>query len=144
MRVVLDPGVFVSGLISRSGSPAQILDLWAEAAIELVVSPALLDELSDVIFRPKFSGIIRPAAGRMLLEELRVRALFVDDPPATPAVTSDPDDDYLVALARSAQADAIISGDRHLTTLPAGKPRVLTPRAFVDLLDSLGEHQPPT
>lgn len=137
MRVVLDPGVLVSGLISHTGPPARILDLWADAAVEIVVSPRLLEELGDVIFRPKLAGLIRPSAGRALLKELRVRGLLVDDPPAETGLSPDPDDDYLLTLARAARAHAIVSGDRHLTTLPSAEPRVLTPRAFVDLLDSL-------
>jgi predicted nucleic acid-binding protein len=46
------------------------------------------------------------------------------------AVTRDPNDDYLVALAVAAQADALISGDRDLTDLQTPVP-ILTPRMFL-------------
>ena len=46
----------------------------------------------------------------------------------------DPSDDYLVALARDARADAIVSGDADLLALEAAAPPILTPRAFVEEL----------
>jgi predicted nucleic acid-binding protein len=41
-------------------------------------------------------------------------------PAATPRVVADdPDDDHVIAAAIAAQADLIVSGDRHLLTLGA-------------------------
>lgn len=45
-----------------------------------------------------------------------------------------PDDDYLIALARIANADYLVSGDRHLLDLAEPNPPVLTSRQFLDLL----------
>lgn len=63
-------------------------------------------------------------------------ALVIDDPPAQPALSPDPDDDYLVlvTLARASNADYLISGDRRLTSLADPNPPVLPPRQFVDRL----------
>lgn len=54
------------------------------------------------------------------------------------AVSPDPKDDYLVALARTSRADCLASGGPHLHSLEEGEdlPRILTPRAFVNLLRS--------
>ncbi len=52
-----------------------------------------------------------------------------------PGLTADPDDDYLVALARAAGADYLVSGDRHLLELTDPEPPVLTPREFLALLE---------
>ncbi len=60
---------------------------------------------------------------------------MLDDPPEPAAPTADPDDDYLIALARAGGADYPVSGDRHLTELPDPDPPVLTPRQFLALLD---------
>jgi predicted nucleic acid-binding protein len=49
-------------------------------------------------------------------------------------VTPDRGHDYLVALARAARADVLVSGDAHLTGLPDPDPPVLTPRGFLDRL----------
>ena len=110
-RAVVDPGVLVSGLISRTGPPAQIVDLWLEGAFELVVSPALLQELTGVIGRPRFAHTIPPRTAQRLVEELLESAVLVDDPPPVPGATPDPKDDYLVALAVACGADVLVSGD---------------------------------
>jgi predicted nucleic acid-binding protein len=57
----------------------------------------------------------------------------LDDLPPTPGVTPDPDDDYLVALARAAAADLIVSGDGHRTGSKDAQPPAVTPRRFADL-----------
>jgi len=44
-RIVLDCNVFVSALLSPRGSPAQILDQWADGDFDVVISPLLLAEL---------------------------------------------------------------------------------------------------
>ena len=134
-RAVVDPGVLISGLVSRTGAPAQIIDLWLEGAFELAVSPALLRELTGVISRPKFAQTIPPRTAQRLVEELVESAVLVDDPIRAAGATPDPKDDYLIALALACGADVLVSGDRHLTELPSAQPPVLTPRAFVDLLD---------
>ncbi len=50
------------------------------------------------------------------------------------AVSRDPDDDYLVALAQSANVDHLVSGDKDLTSLATLSPPVLLPAEFLDLL----------
>lgn len=51
-----------------------------------------------------------------------------------PAIARDPKDGYLIAVARSAGADYIVSGDQDLTSLVELQPPVLTPSAFLELL----------
>ena len=45
---------------------------------------------------------------------LRTDGAPANEPVVVPGVTSDPDDDYLVALARENNADGIVSGIPHL------------------------------
>jgi putative PIN family toxin of toxin-antitoxin system len=133
-RVVLDPGVLVSAVLSRTGPPAEALDLWRAGEFDLVVSPTLLDELEGVLLRPKFRGSVSEDDARGYVDALAAEAVLVRDPPEVPRVTDDPGDDYLVALARAAGADAIVSGDAHLTGLTDAPVPLETPRAFVERL----------
>lgn len=55
---------------------------------------------------------------------------MVDDPIEPPAMTRDPKDDYLVALARAQTVDAIVSGDRDLLEAELSGVAVRTPRAL--------------
>jgi predicted nucleic acid-binding protein len=44
-RAVLDTNVYVSALLAPAGSPAQILERWADGEFDVIVSPLLLAEL---------------------------------------------------------------------------------------------------
>ena len=135
LRVVVDPGVLVSAVISPTGPPAEILDRWRDGEFDIVVSPKVLGELERVLMRPKFHDLADEDEVRTYSDALAREAVLVLDPEEVAPVTDDPADDYLVALAVSVGADAIVSGDKHLTGLPNPPVPVLTPR---ELLRRLG------
>jgi len=60
------------------------------------------------------------------------------DSPVSPTETRDPNDDYLVALARLAKADAIVSVDLDLLEADLDGVAAYRPRAFLELL---AEHE---
>ena len=131
---MLDPGVLVSGLLSRRGPPFRLIELWDAGACEVVVSDAIVAELRTVLARDRFSGVARTEIDT-LFAALAEHGLECPDDPDPPAVTADPKDDYLVALTKSSGAAALVSGDGHLVRVPAAVCRVLTPREAVELLD---------
>jgi putative PIN family toxin of toxin-antitoxin system len=133
IRVVLDTNVIVSGTIS-TGAPRAILDQWAYGAFELVVSPTLLRELSEVLTRPKLRDYVAEEDVRDLLNWIRRDAVILDDDPSAERIASDPSDDFLLALARRSGAAALISGDQALLRLQANEPPILSPRTFLDAL----------
>ena len=63
-----------------------------------------------------------------------VMTLAADPAPPYPAVCRDPGDDYLVALARAALVDAVVTGDRDLLELEDSGLAVITPRELVERL----------
>jgi putative PIN family toxin of toxin-antitoxin system len=134
VRAVLDPNVLVSAAISPAGPSAQIVLAWADGRFELVVSAHLLDELGEVLAREKFRRWIGADAAAEYVAVLGEAAIMVGDPASRPSASPDPDDDYLLAVARAAQADYLVSGDPHLADLANPEPPVLTPRQFVDRL----------
>jgi uncharacterized protein len=135
----LDCNVLVSARLSPEGASAQLLRAAAQGRFELIVSVELLGELTDVLARERFRRWFSAEEAHAFVAALQLAARFVNDPPAEVGITADPDDDYLVALARAAHADYLVSGDRHLTQLPDPDPPVLTPRAFLELLDLQGQ-----
>jgi putative PIN family toxin of toxin-antitoxin system len=133
-RAVVDPNVLISGLITPHGVSARILLELRDGAFELVISPLLVAELDGVLRRPKFRAYVTLDDVQTFVESIRGTAELVDDPePADEALSQDPADEYLVALARAARVDALVSGDPHLTRLRARIP-VRTPREFLDSL----------
>jgi uncharacterized protein len=122
VRAVLDPNVLVSAAISPAGPPRQILTAWTNERFELIASPALLDELANVLARPKLQRFITTVLAVAFIDGLATDATILTDPPEPPRVSPDPDDDYLIALARATAADYLVSGDRHLLDLTDPRP----------------------
>jgi putative PIN family toxin of toxin-antitoxin system len=136
VRVVLDANVLVSAVISTAGPPREIVEAWVQERFELVASAALLGELRDVLARPRFRRWVSAEVAAEFIAGLAQDALLLEDPPPRPGLSPDPDDDYLITLARAAEADYLVSGDRHLLDLADPVPPVLAPRDFLDLLGS--------
>lgn len=135
MRAVLDPNIIIAALLSPAGSPAAVLRAWVSGACELVVSPQLLAELERALGYPKLAERVSPVEVQELLGLLRHEADLREDPSGPPPVrSSDPGDDYLIALAAATQA-VIVSGDRHLLDLDKEIP-VYSAAAF---LAAIGE-----
>jgi uncharacterized protein len=134
LRVLVDPGVLVAALISREGAPARLLRLWLDGAFDLIVSPALLAELEDVLRRPKFRPYFTVRQAAALVALLRERGVFVPDPQEVVPVSRDPGDDYLLALGAES-ADVLVSGDSDLTNLADAPIGVLTPRQILSRLE---------
>ena len=86
-----------------------------------------MDELEDVLLRAKFRAYASPEQVSAYVEALAAEAVAFDDPRDPPRVTPDPDDDYLVALARAARADLLVSGDKHLSGPRRSARPVVTP-----------------
>jgi putative PIN family toxin of toxin-antitoxin system len=136
IRVVIDPGVYVSAFISpRRAAPGIVVEALLDGAIDALVSPLLMAELVRVLGRDKFERAASDGRGEAFVALIAERGVRVEDPAPTPGVTADPDDDYLVALARAHGAEAIVSGDRHLLVVASGDMPVWTPRALAVRLE---------
>jgi putative PIN family toxin of toxin-antitoxin system len=136
LRAVLDFGVIVSGALTGGGPPGRILDRWRAGELDIVVSPSLLAELDRVLVYERIRRRVPREDAQELVAELRHHAVVVEDPVEVEAgVTRDPGDDYLVALARSAGADVLVSGDAHVTEVSGLEPPVLTPRELLEILE---------
>ena len=134
LRVVLDPGVLVSALLSSRGAPARLYLLWLGGEFELVVCPHLLEELEGVLRRPKFHDLVTRDAVEEFVDVIRRGAITVENPVIAEVVTRHPGDGYLVALAQAANVNHLVSGDKDLTNLATVAPPVLSPAKFLDLL----------
>ena len=134
-RVVIDPNVFVSATITPTGALGPILTLIDDGVIVPVVTQHLVDEVVDVLGRPKLTKYVKPGAGAAFEDQMRRLGEWHADIAEPPAVTRDPKDDYLVALALGASAEAITSGDDDLHAAANLGVAVLTPR---ELLTRLG------
>lgn len=80
----------------------------------------------------------------MLLSAMvRGIATVFPDPQSPPPVVRDPADDYLVALSRAADADAIVTGDRDLLDHEGLEPPAVAARDACAQLGLLAETERP-
>jgi putative PIN family toxin of toxin-antitoxin system len=132
MLIVIDANVFVSAAIQR-GASHRIIDAWlsGNAEFDIVMCPELLGEIREVLTtRPRLRKWITLEDATLFVETIEATVDLVDDPAEVLAETRDPDDDYLIALARTHQADLIVSGDKDLLEWKEQRPPVVTPAQF--------------
>jgi uncharacterized protein len=140
----VDPNVLISAAIAAHGTPRALLFYWYEGRFQMLVSYDLLYELEAVLLRPRFRLKLTVSDVLEYMSWLRENAMFVNDAPPLEewllARFSDPDDAYLMALAREYRADYLVTGDRGLlemsdlfasSTLDLPGLAVLTPRDFI-------------
>jgi putative PIN family toxin of toxin-antitoxin system len=82
----MDTNVFVSGLLG-GGTTSALLDAWLDQRFDLVTSRELLEELADVISRPRFGGLILVDERNRLLELICQQAIIVESTIETPKTT---------------------------------------------------------
>ena len=135
MRVVPDTNVLVAALISPDGTCGRLVLAAAEGRWTVVVSPQLLGELADVLARRKFRRWVSAEDARAFVGAVSRLAEVHDDPAHPEVITRDPDDDYLFALAVTAHADAVVSGDAHLGEVADPPVPVLSPTQLLARLE---------
>ncbi|MDR1998405.1 MAG: putative toxin-antitoxin system toxin component, PIN family [Frankiaceae bacterium] len=136
LRVVIDPNVLISATITPRGALGQIIGLIDSGTVVPVVCPHLVDEFENVLKRPKFDRYLDPARRDTAIAEFKRLAEWHPDPVNPPQVVRDSNDDYLVALASTANADALTTGDEDLHAVGDPEVVIISPR---DLLSRLGQ-----
>ncbi len=131
-RAVVDTNVLVAAVLKPDGICARLVGAGVAGLWLPVVSPQLLAELTRVLLRPKFRRWLSVSEAEEYVAGVRGIAEMVADPAAgAQDATRDPEDDYLLALARNSRAVALISGDRDLTMLTSKELPVLSPAEFI-------------
>jgi len=115
VRVVLDTNITISGLLWR-GAPRQVIEAARNGQIELFSCAELLEELEDVLRRPKLAARLAQIGKEPsdLINAYLALLSVIRAPPLLAPVSVDPDDDVVLACALAAQAAAIVSGDDDL------------------------------
>ncbi len=140
MRVLLDTNLFISYLLpSRrlSGTIDRLVEGALTGAYTLLLAEELLEEFHETITtKPYLRTRIDRGQATTFIDGLRAIAEVL---PALegefPAITRDPNDDYLLAQAIFAGADYLVSGDDDLLALgPIEGLTILSPTDFATLL----------
>lgn len=113
-RIVLDTNVLISAILFN-GSPRSILEQVISGSVYCSLSHSILDELRDVLQRPKFG--FSPAQAVHVLEELHSVCDVVNPVIRVDVVMADPADNIVLECALEAKANFIVSGDQHLLAI---------------------------
>lgn len=115
IRAVLDTNILISGSL-WAGTPSLILQAAQAKRFIPLISEALLDELRDVLERPKFGQrltLTEQTAEKIIGDYLKF-AEIIEVALVEAVIHDDADDDQVLACAVDGRADYIVSGDPHL------------------------------
>ncbi len=98
------------------GPPRRLIDQAIERRFELCSSTILIDELTRTLGYPKFARRMAQYETNVTILVAQYQALtYLLMPSHIPRVVPrDADDDHVIACAVAAQADLIVTRDRHL------------------------------
>lgn len=134
IRAVFDTNIVISGCL-WSGAPKRALIAAYKGQVKLIISEAVIDQLNDVISRPKFADrlkVIEKTPEQVVFEHLQFTEV-IEAASISPTIQADPDDDKLLACALGGKADCIVTGDLHLLDLGIFQNiRIFTANAFLD------------
>jgi putative PIN family toxin of toxin-antitoxin system len=143
IKAVLDTNVLASGVLGFAAAeqaPSRLLHLWQERRFELVVSESILAELTGTMEKPYFRQRMTEARIRSTQRLLQDRATLVPVTAYVFGVAAHSEDDMVLAAAVSAEADYLVTGDKRFHAIGSyAGVRILTPRAFLDLLEANGD-----
>ena len=130
IRIVLDTNVLVSALLF-GGLPARIVKLVNMGAVELFISPFILEEFeSKLITKFKFSSF----AAREARADIEAISHQVHPKQTVHVIKRKDADNRILECARAAEVQALVTGNmkdiRILGTFQGIE--ILTPREFID------------
>ena len=129
-RIVADTNCLVSRLLLPESVPAKAIRKAVDDG-QLLISDARLEELADVLSRPKFDRYISLEDRQ---EFIRVLSRVAERVAITSPIKAcrDPKDDKFLELAVSGDADVIVTGDGDLLALhPFRGIEIITPAEYL-------------
>ncbi|MDR2145058.1 MAG: putative toxin-antitoxin system toxin component, PIN family [Tannerella sp.] len=133
-RVIFDSNIWVSFAIGKRLNELKIALLHPK--IEVFVCRRLLWEVKVVIQKPKLLKYISQDRRKMLLELMQ--ACHCVDIIEKISMSRDPNDDYLLDLAVTVDADFLVTGDQDLLILRNHQnSNIISFTSFMAVLDSL-------
>lgn len=127
MVVVLDCNIWITLIINKK---LDFIVQLAESGIRIASCPALKNEITDVLLRPKLKKFIAAESVEEVagLHDLITKPYKIN---LIPNVVQDEKDNYLFALCAQSKADYLITGDKLLLEVKAyKKTKVITLATF--------------
>jgi putative PIN family toxin of toxin-antitoxin system len=115
IRATLDTNVLASGVItSEQTINGQVIQAWRENKYSLILSEAILTELSRTLSQPYFSARLTAAQIEATVNLFRSEATIVPSIVTVAGVATHPEDDLILATALSGRAHYLVTRDEKL------------------------------
>ena len=132
LKLVLDTNTIVSAFFWE-GNEAELMRKIEDSKAQLFINKKILDEIKEVIRRPKFKQILQTTNQKP--EEVITKIILLSNlvlgPNLKGIIKEDPSDDKFIECAVNAKADYIISGDKHLLKLVGYKGIKIVRTSFI-------------
>ncbi|MDH4201123.1 MAG: putative toxin-antitoxin system toxin component, PIN family [Spirochaetia bacterium] len=134
-KIVIDTNVLISAILF-SGIPNQVLQEVISERYHLYLSHDILNEFLHVLSRSKFK-LLEPQI-KQFYEEIIHITNIVYPMQKLLIVKEDPSDNMLFECAIEANANFIVSGNKHVLNVKKYKNiEVITPRNFIQICNNL-------
>lgn len=140
LRVIFDTVVFVRALLNPHSFWGRLVFAHANE-YQLVVSPAILREVIEVLQRPELTKRFTALQGIAVTQVLEIlQQATVVQPAQEPQVSRDTKDNKFLAAAEAANADFLVSEDRDLLDLVAHEgTKIIPAQEFLQILTARDE-----
>ncbi len=143
-RLVVDTNVIVSSVLTPGSKPDRLFQAVYDGHHQLILSHAILEEARHVFDYPKIRkeldkrGITTEEVEDFLIKLSKI-SILVEPKSIPPVIKEDPSDNNILATAIDGNANFIVSGDHHLTSLKKYSDiRILTPSEFIEETIGIG------
>ena len=132
MKIVLDANIFISSIF-WGGNPRTVLERAIANLDELFISKEIMDEIEDVIGRPKFH--VNKEKIEFLIKSIEEIGKKTVISGRVIKGSRDRTDNKYLECAIASNADYIISGDTHLLEMKKYRGiKIVTPKEYLDII----------
>ena len=134
VRIIIDTNLWISFIISKRF--AALDSLIQSNQVRLLFSIELIEEIKSTIEKPKLKKFFD---ARSIEEMLLAFKTYIDlvSVKSNVQVCRDPNDDFLLALAKDGKANYLVTGDNDLLSLSHyGKTAIVTFKQLIEIIDS--------
>jgi len=132
-KVIIDTNVLISAL-GWGGTPYKIVDLGFSGVFRWIISKPIFQELLTALNYDKLDFISKEEKMEFI-SAVSETAEFIEISKKFKLHFVDPDDVMFLECALEADADYLVTGNKHLLMLgKMGKTRIVTPARFLSIL----------
>ena len=132
MKIVLDANIFISAFF-WGGNPRAVLERVINKSDDLLITKEILDEIEDVIGRPKFH--VDRDAIEYFIKSIEETGTKIIPKKQIINASRDKTDNKYIECAIAGNADYIISGDIHLLEIKKCRTiKIVSARDYLEII----------